>query len=250
MICRLRFVVLGLIAGATIGSACPQGLVAQSILGRVVDGVSGNPIAGVVVEIQGPNGFEFRSVTGSSGEFRVRVPRSGRYDLRAGAFGYLPADSLQSVEVRRYSEQVEVVIRLAAAPMELEGITIVARGLDLRHRGTFEGFRERRKHALKVGFSRVLSSEDPIMQTAFDVEDVLRWLPVDQEKCTVIYVDGKLAPGWADDVHLVVIQGIAGIEFYRRVLDAPLEFRGGGPPCLQSADFSVLALWRTPPGGG
>lgn len=225
------------------------GLGAQTIRGRTVDAENGGPVPRADVLVEGVDGFQGKTTSDSTGSFGVRVPGGGRYLLSVKALGYRPVDS-SVVVVERSWQQVEIVVRLSASPLEIEGISVVARGLDLRHRATLGGFRERHQESLSVGSARVVSSRDPEMTTSFDVGDVLKWFPVKKRKCVVVYIDGKVAPGWSPEVDLLTVEGLAGLEFYLNALDAPLEFRGGGPPCLRSSSFSVLALWREPQEGG
>jgi len=222
-------------------------LEAQSIRGRVVDADGGAPILNAEIRITREDGFEGSSLSDSLGAFAVRLPGGGEFQVIASSLGYAPSDPV-IVEVESWWQLVEIVVSLAKAPIELEGIVVVARGLDLRHRATIAGFRERHAEALDVGPARVVSSDDPEMKTAFDVADVLKWFPVKGGRCTVIYIDGKVSIGW-NDVENIVVDGLAGMEFYLNPLDAPLEFRGGGFPCLRGPVFSVLALWREPIGG-
>lgn len=239
---RLRRGALLALAAAMAGPLTSPHLEGQSIRGRVLDATRGSPVAAAEIEVAGLGGYEKVAVTDSSGAFAVRVPEAGWYTLRATSLGYEPSDSTM-VEVERWSEQIEVLIRLATSPIQLEGITVVARGLELRHRATFGGFVERHRDALDVGSSRLFASEDPEMRTAFDVGDVLEWVNV-AEKCTVIHVDGRVAPSWADFVDIVTVKTLAGVEYYRSFHDAPLELRDGGPPCMRALDWSVIALWR------
>jgi len=234
-------VILGLFPGGL--------LYAQTIRGTVADAVSGAPVVSAEIVAIGGDGFEARTLSDSVGAFSIPVSGKGRYSLRVTALGYHPSDST-TVELEQWWQQVRVFVRLATAPLEIEGITVIARGFDERHRATIGGFRVRHATALRVGPSRVVSNSDPEMKSSFDVGDVLKWFQADRRGCTVLYIDGKLRPGWTDELELLEVDGLQGIEYYRRSLDAPLEFRGGGAPCLRSPSFSVLALWRKDPVGG
>lgn len=225
----------------TLAGAAP--LHAQSIRGRVLDGEVGGPIAAAEVVVSRPGGeLVERTRTDSVGAFVVRLERAGGYWIRAEALGYEPGDS-SWVAIESPNDMVEVELRLAAGPLDIEGFTVVARGLDLRHRATFGGFLERHATALDVGSARVLAASDPEMATAGNVGDVLTWLPTQRAKCTVVYVDGVVQPFM--DVRRFVMQGVAGIEYYVSQVDAPIEFRDGGPPCHRALDWTVLVIWRS-----
>lgn len=216
---------------------------AQSIRGRVLDALQGTGIPGAEVVVSRPGGvLAARVRSDSTGAFVVRLDRAEGVWIRAAAFGYAPGDS-SWVSIESAIEMVEVELRLAPGPLEVEGLTVVARGLDLRHRATFEGFLDRHATALDVGSARVLSIEDPEMATAGNVGDVLTWLPTERAGCTVVYVDGVVQPFL--DIERFVMQGVAGVEFYVSQTDAPLEFRDGGPPCQRALDWTVLVIWRS-----
>lgn len=224
-------------------AACAAPLDAQSIRGRVLDATTaaGLPSAEVVVSRPGGRLVE-RASADSSGAFVVRLDGAGGYWIRAEALGYEPGDS-SWVALEGPNDMVEVELRLAVGPLDIEGFTVVARGLDLRHRATFGGFLERHATALDVGSARVLAASDPEMATAGNVGDVLTWLPTERAKCTVVYVDGVVQPFM--DVRRFVMQGVAGIEYYVSQMDAPIEFRDGGAPCHRALDWTVLVIWRS-----
>jgi hypothetical protein len=185
----------------------------------------------------------------SLGSFLVRLPDAGVYWVTASALGYVSPDTAY-VRVENWWEMVELRLRLSAEPLEVEGFTVVGRGMEPRHQATYEGFLVRHETAPAVGRSRVVSIDDPIMKTSAHVGDVLQWFDAAGRDCTVVYVDGRVRTGWGN-VEMESIPGLAGIEFYRDYRDAPLEFRDGGPPCLREIKFSVLVLWRERlPGGG
>jgi hypothetical protein len=219
------------------------------VSGKVLDATLGAAIPTAEVVVSGPDGYRAQLMTDSLGSFKVRLPAAGSYWLRASALGYFMPDSAE-VTLEHSRELVEVHLHLSVEPLAVEGITVVSRGLELRHLATFEGFLERRKTARSVGPARVVSIEDPIMRTSAHVGDLLQWFPTERRGCTVVYVDGLVRSGWGD-VTMEPIHWLKGVEFYADYRDAPLEFRDGGPPCLKSPKFSVLVLWREKlPGGG
>jgi len=220
-------------------------LSAQSLHGVVSHAESGTLIAGAQV-LAVRDGDTIQVVSAPDGSFHMQLPGKGTYQVAASSLGYVPSKPV-AVVVEREWQGVELRVQLSAAPLEIEGLTVVARGLDIRHRATFGGYLARLETTLDVGMARVVSRDDAPMKAAFDIADVLRWFP-SARSCVVVFVDGKLNPGWAQDFREVALDGVVGIEFYRNPLDAPLEFRGGGPPCLRTTSFSVLAVWRE--GGG
>lgn len=240
-----RGVIGSLMFATFVGLATPVS--SQSIVGQVVDAESGRPVAGALVEAYGRDD-RGTGTTGEGGQFRILLREGGEYLLRVSHFGYASRDSLR-VRIDGRTREVQVEVELSVRPLPLEGLTVLARGMDLRHRATLEGFRARHETALDVGRARVLDRNDPEIATAFDIGDVMKWLPTHGVRCIVYFVDGVLSPGWTDAA-LVSTRGIEGIEFYHNSSDAPLEMRGGGAPCFRSASFSVMAIWRTRIRGG
>ena len=68
--------------------AIPQAPSAASILGRVVDAASGQPIAGTIVKLE-PAGKQTPILTGSDGQFLFRQLSPGLYRITASKPGYL-----------------------------------------------------------------------------------------------------------------------------------------------------------------
>ena len=213
----------------------------QSIRGRVIDVENQTGIANVDIAIWQRDREPLNVLTDALGDFSVALERTGEYWLRASALGYAVSDS-SMVRLTGDQELVDVVMRLSTEPIDIEGLTISARGLELRHRASFEGFLVRHEDALSVGSARVFSSEDPEVRSAGNVRDVLRWVPFGRARCVVVYIDGRVVRNV--EVGSLSARSTAGIEFYLWQNDAPLEFRGGGPPCTRAVAWSVLVIWR------
>ena len=79
---------LALIAIAVRSQAISQTPSAASILGRVVDATSGQPVAGTIVTLE-PAGKQAPIVTGSDGQFLFRQLPPGLYRITASKPGYL-----------------------------------------------------------------------------------------------------------------------------------------------------------------
>jgi hypothetical protein len=106
----------------------PTGLAAQTVSGRVLDAATDAPIREVTVTLLDAGRAVTRAAaTDSTGVFSLRLPRAGRYQLRAERLGYasvttpplefLAGDSL-ALELRLSSEVV---------PLEPLAVTIPAR---------------------------------------------------------------------------------------------------------------------------
>ncbi len=217
----------------------PCAALSQALAGRVASHDDGLPIPGAAVSIYGVSGFRTSATTNAEGAFRLGLPSEGIYFVAVAALGYAHRDSIP-VEVG-IGEEVAIAVELSTSPLEIEGIEIVARGFELRHRATLGGFRERHLSAPAIGSRRLFDRNDPEMRTAFDLDDVMKWFPVTRRMCFDVFVDGVRRPGW-DDFRLAAVEGIEGVEFYADPLDAPIEFREG-------QRCAILAIWRRAVGG-
>lgn len=227
---------------ASLLALIPTGAVAQSLVGRVIAAEDSRVVAGATVTVSAPGRGTSSALTDEDGRFRIALPDAGRYLVGASSLGFRPVDSLV-VQLHESREQVEVVIRLAVEPIGIEGLTVVARGMDARHLATLEGFRVRHETALDVGSVRLFDRTDSEFTSSFDLDDLRQWVNWPREKCVVFYVDGRADPYWGNEP-TVPLAGLEGVEFYYNVGDAPLELRGPARPCNRSLDFSVVAVWR------
>lgn len=218
----------------------------QSIRGHVMDATTGDPVVNAEVVALGPNAESVSAVSNAGGRFIIRLPSAGRWTVGASSLGYLASPPVD-VELEGSWQQVEVIVRLSSAPLELEGITVVARGMELRHRASWAGFRERHENALAVGPNRIVTREDGPMKGVFDLADVMRWFP-DPNRCVAYFIDGRFTL-FIDSPSNITMIDYEGVEFYRSYRDAPLEYKDIGP-CVGSPDYSIVALWSTREGGG
>ena len=119
----MRFVLN--VSAALLCAAAPTGLLGQtpataSIEGRVVDAITGAPLAGVVVHVEDPRRHE---VTHEDGEFHLTRLPPGRYTLLFERFGY----ATRALEVTLGLAEVKSIdVRMTAAAVELEGLVVTA----------------------------------------------------------------------------------------------------------------------------
>jgi hypothetical protein len=90
---------------------------AVTLSGRVVDAVSGEPVAGVLVSVgdRGP-----RSIADPQGRFRISDVPTGRQRLHAERFGYRTLE----ISVTVADPPQPVVVRMEVDPIALEGLTV------------------------------------------------------------------------------------------------------------------------------
>lgn len=158
------------------------------------------------------------------------------------AFGYATAGP---TALRLRQDQVTLLVRLSPSPLGLEAIEVTARRMDPRHLATLEGARFRRDLLPEVGPNRVVFRDDAPFRGISRPADVLRWFP-DASDCLIAFWDGRLVPDslardfWLDEVSP---EWVEAVEFYRRWMDAPLEYREIPPYVTSPAGCSVVALW-------
>ncbi len=250
-----------------LGLGPTSGLHAQSIRGQVLDASSGAPIPSASVVALEPLAGDSAAVVGEvitdvDGRFTLRLPRPMEVLLTASVIGYRVSEPAR-VRVDTNLELVDVEIRLSQEAVELDGLTVTARGVELRHRRSVEGFRERYKTRLPVGNSKLVMGNEPIARASADMDVLMRNLLVDPLGCIVTYRDGIHVPPvglvepWMGrssrrppiflDAGAPPMLDVVGVEFYRHRVDAPLELRDRRGPCALAGDFSVIAYWTGTP---
>jgi hypothetical protein len=227
---------------------------AQSVSGKVTDATTGVPIADVRVTLLRGDGTRVAdAITDRLGAFQFATWNPGTHRLEASHVAYMTTSS-DTFEVG-IREEVVVVLRIAAAAIPLEPLAITARRRDYRDDATHEGFYARQLLAAGTGANRVITRVDDEMVNARDARDVLVWLPGARERprvfgregqCLVVYWNGNLmgdvetAEMWLDTpAHM-----LEGLEFYRTLTEAPMDFRQVPPYLYDCARHTVVALWQ------
>lgn len=227
---------------------------AQSVSGRVTDADTGAPVSEARVVLLRPDGNRVaETVSDRLGAFHFATWNPGTYRLEASHVAYRTTSS-EAFEVG-VREEVVVVLRISATPIALEPLTITARRRDLRDDATHEGFYARQLLASSTGANRVITRVDDEMINARDARDALAWLPAARERarafdregqCLVVYWNGQLmadletAEMWlSTPAHM-----LEGLEFYRTLTEAPMDFRQVPPYLYDCARHTVVALWQ------
>ncbi|MBI4537876.1 MAG: TonB-dependent receptor plug domain-containing protein [Gemmatimonadetes bacterium] len=215
------------------------------VIGRVLEYPSGQPLADAVVR------FGEKGDRGDRGLERVTDP-AGRF-----VFDEVPVGD-QFVEVEHLGHEraadsvylppgkvIQLEVRLAIEPIELEAITVVVRSQRL----TNVGFYERRQ----TGLGAYISREDIEEREPLALSDMLRAIPgvrlrydgfgrayeLLRRGCPIQYfVDGAMvASGTGFYLDLMMPGDIEGIEIYRGAATIPPEFNRGTPTC------GVIVVW-------
>jgi hypothetical protein len=158
---------LALLAGA--GPAA-----AQVVRGKVVLAGTEDPLGGVLVRLNFPDGrVAAAAETDTAGAFRMRAPRLGAYTLSAERVGMT---AVTTPELRlAQSEEVEVLIQMAETAIPLQPLTVQARNpLDL---GFLTGYYYRVERHDLTGAGYVLTRDLIQERNALYVADLVRGLP-------------------------------------------------------------------------
>jgi len=113
----MRCLVLVAVGVACIGR--PLAAQGAPAAGRVLDAISGRPIAGAVVTVLGT---PIRAVTAPDGTFRLTEVPPGVWQVQAAAIGYRP--SVRSDVVVAPGRSPDVLLHLEPLPVELAGIVV------------------------------------------------------------------------------------------------------------------------------
>ncbi len=101
----------------------PAPVAAQTILGRVLDELSEQPVPGVVVSLVARTGEErLRALSDSAGNFVIRPPEAGEYLLVTDRFGYL--ETRTPLLALGTEGRASMDLMVAPEPIGLEGLEI------------------------------------------------------------------------------------------------------------------------------
>jgi len=222
---------------------------AQSLRGSVVEEGTGAPIAGVTVALLDSAGARvFSAVSDAAGRFYMPAA-GGTYRLEATHIAYATV-RLDTVRIAA-QERLELTIRMAAEAIPLSPVEVTARRIDPRHLATLEGFYQRWRELPSVGPRRAVRREEPEMRSALALDDIVTWFGEPElPDGTALFWNGDhvLSPALGELLLEIPIEFLEGVEFYRREIDAPLEYHIGRS-CAASHRCPVLALWGRLPDG-
>jgi hypothetical protein len=233
---RLPSKALALVALALIAAA-PGRLSAQVVRGHIVDAGTGAPIAGTQLRLVPADNPLATTRTDSLGEFVLSAQGAGTFFVRAEKLGYRPAVSnLLNLSA---ADTLDVQIRLSPQIVLLDTIQVVAPR------------RRRQATMLKDFYDRLDQRSFGVFVTRADIDrarpnvttELLRSVAGFQltsrtlgdgntirlrGNCSpTIYIDGVRAPlmGMSLD-DLVDPMDIEGMEIYKSVAEAPVQYQG------------------------
>lgn len=219
------------------------GVQSSVVAGRVLDLESGRPIEAVQVRLTG-EGSEFRRLTDRRGTFMFAEVPAGAYTLALDHLAYgTHADSLEVVA----GEYLELVLRLAMRPIELEPLAVTVRRRPISPRA--RGFYERLERSSGYFITREdIEGRQPLRITHMIQAQVpgVRLIPLDAfgnlivfrrhgRICApAVYVDGVPVGGTLDG--FVIPNEVEGVEVYKGPATVPAQF-------ARDAGCGVVALW-------
>lgn len=206
---------------------------AQTISGRVMDDVSGNPLESVHVVILDDEGHNFgETFSNEAGGFRLVLPRSGDWVIAADLIGYGSVQS-EPMEIGP-DERVTVEIRMAVEAIPMEPVVVTGRVAHMN--SDIQAFYDRAERGRLSGLGRFVTREDIDRSAPLEPSDLLRTMPgirvtrratawgsgssiqMSSGCVPAIFVDGTQINRFraSDDLDdFVAAYSIEGIEVYR-----------------------------------
>ena len=226
----------------------PALLRAQTIVGLVVDDISEAPLSTVAIMLlDSTETVRARVESDSAGRFRIELQETGIYRLHAQRLAY---GEVLSMPLSIFdTAAVEVTVRLAPEPIEVEGLVVTTEWERVKLERT--GFYRRRRYS--VGY--FLDETDIREQRPMNFTDLLRTIPGIRLRwsqrsrgyvpsstrgyCGMkVVVDGFPLDLTEDPLDWFVRpEHVIGVEVFPSRAGAPAEFQGPGGGC------AMLVVW-------
>jgi hypothetical protein len=209
------------------------------LAGTVFSSSNGRPLAGVIVAVRGTPVFD---VSDAAGSFTLAGLPSGQQTLR---IRYGDTLSYDHVIALRRAQTVTLSVLLAVDAVELTPIVVEARSP--RAERSLAGFYDRKRS----GFGRYYTLEEIerrrltlralLLETGVQVRCGRgRCVPVGSTNGRVclmtLLLNGMRFTG--EDINLIHLDEVAGVEVYTRGLDVPNDFRAGS-----SDGCGAILMW-------
>jgi hypothetical protein len=238
----------------------PSALSGQRISGRLVDASSEQPVGSAHVVLLALDGDTLRQTFADErGAFALAAPRPGTYRIEVSQLGYrtLRTDTLTLGP----NQLIEVSLRMGAAAIPLDPLTVVARSRDALHDLTYDGLYARRAFSPAVGSNRVFVKGDREFRSAIKASDLLWYVRprrTDWNEAThtndpcvpyVFWHGFLVGRGVRAEIYLDrSAADLEGIEIYRSWNSLPLDLRMQLSGSLKSVrECGVVALWPRRP---
>jgi hypothetical protein len=218
-----------LVLGSVVTTAHAQRDTTARLAGTVQSSVNGLPISGVMVVVRGTRVFD---VSDSAGSFALGGLPAGRQTVRI-----LYGDSLSyehAITLKR-EKTLKLSVLLDVAAVELTPIVVEARSW--RADRTLAGFYDRKKWRFGRFYTLAdldrrhgLSLRTLLSESGVQVQCGLGYcVPLGGgivRRCVMsLFLDGMRLP--ADEVEMIRLDELAGVEVYKHGLEVPVEFQTG-----------------------
>ena len=219
-----------------------NGAAAQAIVGCVLEDASGAPLTSAEVRILSEDGEILqRTISDSTGFFRMLAPLPGTYRVQALLIGY--QEILSDPLALERGREINVEIRLSPNAVPLEPLRVVARRA---YGNRLEEFYRRAEWARGSGFGRVLTRDDidriraPYSRLYAPNVQMQRnaYYSVPRIGCIAeTYLNGLSAS--LNEIDTIPSEQIEGVEIYVEN-QVPPEYRRFDGPC------AVVLFWTRP----
>lgn len=235
---RRRRAIRYLVSLALVGVLAPRAADGQALGGVVIDALTLEPIVEAMVTATAADGRTVSALSRNDGSFSMSLPAPGRYSVTLRRIGY-PAPDPLDIEVGQ-RDLLNLRLELSPSPLALDPLVVTARRRDLRQVASYEGLYARHEVTPLVGPARVMVHGDAEMAGGATLRDVLQWV-ASPRGCVVYFLNGLPDRQGINELELLSVDLVEGIEFYRSALGAPLDYQGGG--CWEAMDHSIVAVW-------
>lgn len=227
-----------------------DGLMAQTLRGRITDGRTQQPITDVVVSLLDADANVLtQAESGPSGGFVLDAPGPGEYFVRAEKLSYTTiTDGIFVFESE--AGEMSIALFMLPAPTELQGIDVRIEQEQQRRRLRAAGFYER----AAMGFGRFIGPDEMERRPVFNFADLLRGIPgvqfnnetitfqnltsLNGGRCSPnIFIDGARVFQDFGITTLIQPEDVEGVEVYRGPAQTPLEWGGLNGSC------GALLIW-------
>ena len=238
-----------LILGVVLAIPCVAS--AQMVRGTVTDASTGAPIKSANLSLQALDGRTLvRSTSDDDGKFEMVMPKGTTVYVAASRIGY---EALKSEKLTASTaEMVELNVKLSAAPIPLEGITVAARSqVDPR----LQEFVERASLYKRAGIGKIWTRKEIEQRHPPLVSHILDHWVIQRRPfgCsgTRVFID-NMPIEYQDDIDLLVApEQLEGVEIYNDT-NIPPDLRSRAMSIRGSAEGSLLPpckvamIWRKP----
>jgi hypothetical protein len=193
---------------------------AQTIVGRAIDQVTNAPVIAAQIELIDRKGdVRARSVTDTSGWFRLSAPEPGRYFVRTGSLGY--ANTQTDTVSLQPGLELQVELPLSAEVVPVAPLHIVAqRTIRVGH---LSSYYDRLEWSKRTGLGRVIPRDEVARMRLSRISNLLAQYPP-RSGCRMTYMLDGLPMSREEIDRSSTPDDIEGVEIYRALHQVPVEY--------------------------